>query len=486
MLIARNLGVEVLGIIGFAISLFGIISFLSDFGIGSVHGRILAESSNPAKAIGAYAIIRLGSLGLMILVGAGIFTLWTGEIISGSMAVTRENSSALLIFLSYYVLLGVSQIATHTFEGQSNIVKSQVPDILDLIIRVGVLIIIVSSPVAGSPESAILVANAYLLGAIACMIVSFLLFRRVEIEMPDREMLMRYFAALSPVVIVSLAVALMSFIDNLFVGYFWGAHELGLYFGAQRIIIFVTTFALGVAVLILPSITTYRTKKDPLASWEVVSLAEKYVSVVVFPAAVFYIVLGPEILEAFLGSEFTDANGMMFYLIISSIFLSFVFPLRTILAAENQVRVIFYTQIASVIISILLILILVPERIMGIDAFGMGGEGAAIAILGGALLSYLGTRWMVWREIRALPSYRSLIHLACSLGMGAAIYVFNFFVLHSSEWYEIILLAFIAGAVYAILIRLAGELDIRDLRYFYSLIKPKENIEYATRELLGK
>lgn len=486
MLIARNLGAEVLGTIGFAISLFGIISFLSDFGIGSVHSRILSESDNPARAIGAYAIIRLSSLGLMILVGVAIFGLWNQEIISGAMGVTAEATSTLFIFLAYYVLLGVSQIASHTFEARNNVVKSQSPEILDLLIRAGLIVVIVTTPLAGMGQSVIYIAYAYLLGALGCMIVSLLLFRHVRIEIPDKLMLRRYFAGLSPIVIVSGAIALMSFIDKLFVGYFWGAHELGLYFGAQKLMIFVTTFALGVAILILPSITTYKARKDPLATWELVSFAERYVSAVIFPAAAFYIVLSPQILKSFLGSEFVVASNMMTVLVISSIFASFVFPLRAILAAENEARTIFYIQMISVGVSILLLLMLVPRSIFGVEAFGLGALGAAFAILGGSLISFIGTRWMAWREIRALPSYRSLIHMACASVMAAVVYVVERFVISASYLWEIILLALIASAVYTLLIRLAGELELQDLRYFASLLKPRENIRYAAKELLGK
>lgn len=486
MLIARNLGIEVLGTIGFAISLFGIISFLSDFGIGSVHGRILSESERPAKAIGAYAVMRLASLGIMILLGALIFLLWESEVISGQMTSTDETSATLLVFLAYYVILGVTQIATHTFEAQGNVVKSQFPEILDLLIRVGLLVTVVSGSHADSPEAVVLVAYAYLLGALGCLILSLLLFRHTSIELPDREMLAKYFSALSPVVIVSVAVALMSFIDNLLVGYFWGPIELGLYFGAQKLIIFVTTFALGVAILILPSVTTYRARKDPLASWEVISLAERYVSIVVFPAAAFYIVLSPQILRSFLGEEFVAASEIMAVLVISSIFASFVFPLRAILAAENLARTIFLIQIASVISAIVLILILVPRTILGVEAFGLGGIGAAYAVLASSLVSFVGTRWMAWREIQALPTYRSLIHILCSLAMAAAVYVLDTSLIHSVYWWHIIILAFAAGAVYATLCQLAGELDLGDLRYFARLLRPRENIRYAARELLGK
>lgn len=486
MLIARNLGIEVLGTIGFAISLFGIISFLSDFGIGSVHGRILWESDRPAKAVGAYAVMRLASLGVMILLGAAIYWLWKSELITGQMASTNETSATLLVFLAYYILLGVSQIATHTFEAQGNVVKSQFPEILDLLIRVGLLVTVISGSHADSPQNVVLVAYAYLLGALGCLILSLLLFRHVNIELPDREMLSKYFSALSPVVIVSVAVALMSFVDNLLVGYFWGPMELGLYFGAQKLIIFVTTFALGVAILILPSVTTYRARKDPLASWEVISLAERYVSIVVFPAAAFYIVLSPQILRSFLGEEFIAASEMMTVLVISSIFASFVFPLRAILAAENLARTIFFIQIVSVISAVILILVLVPRTLLGFETLGLGGIGAAYAVLAGSLVSFVGTRWMAWREIQALPTFRSLIHILCSLVMAAAIYVLDMTLIHSVYWWHIIILAFAAGAVYATLCRLAGELDLGDLKYFATLLKPRENIRYAARELLGK
>src|SRR5512137_2363860 len=57
--IAQNMGPDVLGIMGFAMASVGILSFLSDFGVGSVHANHIRSGEDLGKCVGAYATIRI-------------------------------------------------------------------------------------------------------------------------------------------------------------------------------------------------------------------------------------------------------------------------------------------------------------------------------------------------------------------------------------------------------------------------------------------
>ena len=272
--IAKNMGPDVLGILGFAMATIGILSFLSDFGVGSVHILQIKSGEDIGKCVGAYASIRLVLLVIFSVVTFALVELWENGYMGGNMPPTHALVDSMFVFLVYYVLLGVNQIATHTFDALGKSVKVYVPSILELIVRVSFIIYIAVSAYGSSEDGPAFLASAYAAGIAASTLMVAFLMMNVKISKPDRFVLMKYIRSLAPVFVVSMIIILDLYLDKAFVGYFWGAHELGLYFGVQKMAVFVGVFSLSVATLILPSVTTYFFRKDPAATWDLVNQAE--------------------------------------------------------------------------------------------------------------------------------------------------------------------------------------------------------------------
>jgi O-antigen/teichoic acid export membrane protein len=118
--IAKNMGPDVLGILGFGIATIGMLSFLSDFGVGSVHVRHMKSSADPARCIGAYAAIRIVLLLIFACVTIAGIELWKAGYFGSEMpadpTLRHALTDTMYVFLVYYVLLGISQISTHTFD----------------------------------------------------------------------------------------------------------------------------------------------------------------------------------------------------------------------------------------------------------------------------------------------------------------------------------------------------------------------------------
>ena len=118
--IAKNMGASVLGILGFGLATIGILSFLSDFGVGSVHVRQMNLGGDKAKCIGAYALIKLILLCVFAAITLIMIEMWKDGSAGGLMPTAESTiptlTDTMYVFLVYYVLLGISQIATHTFD----------------------------------------------------------------------------------------------------------------------------------------------------------------------------------------------------------------------------------------------------------------------------------------------------------------------------------------------------------------------------------
>ncbi len=484
--IAQNMGPSALGILGYAMATIGLLSFLSDFGVGSVHSSFIREGEDLGKCVGAYALIKLVLLAIFSLVTYAMIALWSENQFQGMMPRTEPIADSLNAFLIYYVLLGISQIATHTFEAQDAAAKVHTPVLLELVVRVSFVIFVATSSLKGSPEGPALLAASYVAGIIASMLLVALLVARVRISRPDRETLAKYVRSLAPVFVVSMIIILDLYLDKVVVGSFWGAEEVGLYFGVQRMAVFVGVFSLAVATLILPSVTTYFIRKDVAASWDVVNQAERYVSLIVIPTAAFYLTFGSQILNVFLTNEFAAEVRTMDILVVASTVVALVLPLKSAIAGVGKPGTLFYIGLGGIGLQLLALLVLVPDSVLGVKMLGLESLGAASALLLASVYYYFALRYMAWRIAKIVPNSRSFRHLACAMLMVGVMYTLDWLIIPADQWYGLVVLAVAGVLAYGASAYGVGELDLSDYRYFRSMLNPKDTVQYAVNELLGK
>jgi O-antigen/teichoic acid export membrane protein len=362
----------------------------------------------------------------------------------------------------------------------------QVPAILELVVRVSFVVYIAVSPLGGSANGPAFLASAYAAGMIASMILVALLMRSYKVSMPDKDTLMRYITSLTPVFLVSVMIIIDLYLDKAIVGYFWGEHELGLYFGVQRMAVFVGVFSLSVATLILPSVATYFERRDVSASWDVVNQAERYVSLVVIPTAAFYLVYGSDILRVFLTEEFVVAVRSMDLLVMASAVVALVVPLRSVLAGVGRPGTLILIGAVGVLLQLVLLLILVPDRLLGMEMFGLKRQGAAGALLICSIYYFFVLRYMAWRVGKILPHSRSFKHILSAITMIGAMYVVDYALIPTVDWLALILLAAVGLFAYGLSSYFMGELEASDYRYFKTMLNPQNTMEYVVNELVGK
>ena len=484
--IAKNMGPEVMGVLGFSMAAIGMLSFLSDFGVGSIHRMNIKQGEDLGRCVGAYAVIKLALLAVFSVITLVTIEIWRRGYMGGAIYADPAVTDSLEIFLGYYVLLGISQIATHTFDAQDAVAKSNAPAILEIIVRVTFIIFVASSALGTSSLGPVYLAFSYAAGMIAASVLAILLMTKVKISRPDRALLSRYIRSLAPVLLVSVMIFFDLYLDKFVVGYFWGEFEVGLYFGVQKMAVFVGVFSLAIATLILPSVTTYFSRRDIAASWDVVNQAERYVSLIAIPTAAFYLTFGPDILRVFLTREFATAVDTMDVLVISGTLVALVLPLRSAIAAVGSHATLFWVGLGGVAIQLVLMLILVPESILGVDTFGMKAFGAGAALFVTAVYYFFVLRYMAWRAAGIVPNSRSFWHVICALSMIGVMYTIQYLFIPTIDGLALILLAVIGILTYGGVAYAVGELEPSDYRHFRSLLNPHDTVQYAVNELLGK
>jgi len=484
--IAKNMGAGVLGILGYAMATIGILSFFSDFGMGSVHVLHIKSGEDVGKCVGAYAAIRLVLLGIFAAITLVIIEISKNGWMGGNAPITHSMADSMYVFLVYYFLMGICQIATHTFDALDKAAAVYVPSILEFIVRVSFIIYVATSALGDSGQGPALLASAYAVGVICSTLLAAFFMAQTKISRPDRAVMMKYIRSLAPVFVVSMVIILDLYLDKAVVGYFWGTEELGLYFGVQKMAVFVGVFSLSVATLILPSVTTYMFRKDSAATWDIVNQAERYVSLVVIPTAAFYLLFGTEILKVFLTDDFASIVRTMDVLVISASVLALVLPLRSIIAGTGKPATLFWMGMGGLFLQFVLMLILVPDRVFGIEMFGLKSMGAAVAVLVGSVYYFFLLRYMAWKTGHIMSNSRSFKHLLAAIIMVASMYVVDWLFIPTIDWIALVLLAVVGFFTYGISAYLLGEADASDYRYFRTLLNPRGSIEYVVNELLGK
>lgn len=484
--IAKNMGPDVLGVLGYAMATIGILSFFSDFGAGSVHILHIKSGEDPGKCVGAYAAIRLVLLGIFAGVTLLLIEVWRNGWMGGNMPITTPMANSMYVFLVYYFLMGICQIATHTFDALDKVAGVYVPSMLEFVVRVSFIIYVATSASESTFDGPVLLASAYTAGIISSTLLASFFMTKIRISRPNRAVMMKYIRSLAPVFVVSMVMILDLYLDKAVVGYFWGTHELGLYFGVQKMAIFVGVFSLSVATLILPSVTTYMFRKDSAATWDIVNQAERYVSLVVIPTAAFYLLFGTEILKIFLKDEFADIVRTMDVLVISSTVLALVLPLRSIIAGTGKSSTLFWMGMGGLFVQFVLMMVLVPDELFGITMFGLKSMGAALAMFIGSIYYFFLLRYMAWRTGNIMPNSNSFRHLLAAVVMVAAMYVVRWLFIPAVDWIALVVLAIVGVFSYGVAAYVLGEADASDYRYFRSLLNPRGSIEYVVNEFLGK
>lgn len=487
MYIATYLGPEVLGTYGYVLALMGLVTFASDIGLSAAHRNVLKSEKEIGQANASFIVVKLVFLGIMAILGLTLIELWKLGLINGEMEINSYTLMAMYVILIYYIISGLSSIPTTTFIARNEIAKSQVPGLIEHLIRVS-LIVYVAISISGSYPGVVLLLAYITMGASLIALAMYsILFLSCPIKRPTWDFIKKYLGLSSPILVVSIVGSMNLYLDKVLIGYFWGPYETGLYFGVQRMSVFVMTFSFSIGLMIIPPITAYfRSPKDTDTEIRrIVNFAERYTSLVVLPIVVFYIVFGRDIIRVFLSDSFLPAYRTMTILVLSGLVVAYTQPFRALVAGTN-LKLVNRISAASLFTGVILYFILIPISFGGVAMKGEGGVGAATATLIASLLPLIAFRGIAWKENRIVPDRRIAIHITAAFIMAGTLIALKILLFHPLTSTSLILMSILGGIIYAAILYKAGELSRREMRTFKELLNPEMALSYVASELLGR
>jgi hypothetical protein len=130
----------------------------------------------------------------------------------------------------------------------------------------------------------------------------------------------------------------------------------------------------------------------------------------------------------------------------------------------------------------LLLLVLVPEELLGVEMAGLGLIGAAIAALVSTIVIVIMTRFTVREMSDTRLNSHLIVHGLCGLGAGMAAYLFS--TVWPLEGFVGLLFYFtlVFGVFYA-LMYILKEVTYKDVQYFCDILDLRKMSSYIRKEL---
>jgi O-antigen/teichoic acid export membrane protein len=359
ILAARMLGVEGYGVFSYAMSFAAFLSLLSDVGITGYLTREISRDAEKRSSLVSTAII------VKVVMAVVTFGLTVG---AQTLFVKVEGVEALIPLAAMLVFFDTMRLFAFGFSRARN--KMEIEGIFIFVTEVAIaslaLIFFIPNP------SPFVLSAAYVAGSAIGTVLTYLVIRnylRDLMARPRVSDVKQILAGSLPFAMAGVFGALMINIDTVILGFFTGARDLGLYAAAQRPAQLLYVLPGLIATSVFPLLSRFAGKDDE-SSKKIIEYASVSVLLVALPITVGGILLGPQLMQLFFGSEYLEAT-LCFQLLLTTVL--FVYPGTVIgnaLFSYNMQRKLVYTTAAGAIINVVLDLILIPR-------YGINGSAVA-------------------------------------------------------------------------------------------------------------
>jgi len=466
------LGPEIYGTISYTLAFVATFNAVSDLGFSSAHIKKLSEGGDPDECISTFAAIKLVLTGIMVALTLSSVFVWTTLL---GNVLTDTSVDLILLFVFYQVLYDISSIATFTFQAKMEMAKMPLVTLVDPMVRLP-LVILVALTAGGVIE----LAYAYVLGAIAVVLLAMYLLFREGVKWKRPVLWRSYYEFALPLIIITIVSAVSASADKLIIGTFWTTIDVGLYTAPAVFLGVFATVSTAVSTLTFPSFSRLHAEGNMEEIRQTSKRAERYIAMIGLPITILIIMFPYAICEVLLGPLFIDSGDAIGIMAITNFLIMLNAVHGSQIVAVGRPDISARITIFTVIVNISLMLLLIPPQGMG-----LGFVGAALALLIGNIIGFLLVRYAVWRLTRTAPNVRLSLHLVAGIVTMAALFALDL-VISIDRFYTLILFGLVTFAVYLPMLALLKEFTREDLNYFLELINMKKMFSYIGEELKGK
>lgn len=266
-----------------------------------------------------------------------------------------------------------------------------------------------------------------------------------------------------PLLLNSLLICLIVWIDTILIGYFRTASEVGLYDAAAATGKLMLVFPHSLVVLFLPVIAGLYVNKDKISLNNTYSTVMKWVFMINFAILMVFIIFSKQILGILFGTIYASSAIALILLSIGHFFNGLSYTSRDLLMIFKRTKLIFIIGSIGVLLNIILDILLIPKY---------GVNGAAIATMIVHLLIFIlmigfATKLLSFNPIK-------LKHIKIIISTILCIILTNYLIrpfLNIKNIYMLVLGAFLIGIIFSVLLIITRSFDKQDLLIIEKLEK---------------
>ncbi len=476
--VVRYMGKEALGVTAFAISFAGLFSFVANLGFDSAHTKRISEGRDQGKCNGTYLSIKLTLVFIFVFIVFLSLFIWKDVLGNGFESELHEKAIYIAVF--YWAAFSLAMGFVATFNGRKEIAKSQTIRFMNDMSRSSLMII-----VALTSAGVLALTGAYLAGSLIAMMTGLYMFRKLPISRPDREYLRSYTRFALPLAIASSMVVIASNTDVVMIQWFWNSADVADYYAAKKIAMLLVMISMAVGTALYPALSSYHARGQMDMLREKSMSAERYISMLIFPMALFIMVFPENIIVIMLSRSMLSSVSTLRALIVLYVIIVLNYPYNNILSAMDRTPIVGTINIVRAILNVALNLIFIPVSFAGFTMLGMGAFGAAIATLISFFVTTIFLRWEVYRLSGVIMDRRILKHISAATLTGIIFYALDT-ASWATRWYSLAVLGLMFVGVYFIILFAIKEFTKEDYELFMDAIHPKKMATYIHGELRGK
>lgn len=349
IMIARYLGVNDYGILGFATSIVSLLGITQDLGITNYSIRQIATDNNSAKKY-------LGNIiPLKLLLSLGTF-----GILSIALILMKSDETTITITLLFLVE-GIFQTIMGTLNGTFQAFeKGKYQGITNLILNISLFIFIILS--IFTDLGLLGIVGSYILANIIGFIYEYYTLNKLIVKPKfefDRSFCKKLIRVSFPFAVTGILYSIYYSIDVVMLTNISGDYATGLYNATYKLISVLTIIYSMYTTVIYPEMSKFFKDDKGLLkiSYE---KSIKYVSIVMAPLAIATMIYSSDIINLIYGQEF-DAAAPLLSILIWTAFIIFInSPGNTLLNASHKEVTVTKIYGLAAIFNIMMNFILIP------------------------------------------------------------------------------------------------------------------------------
>jgi O-antigen/teichoic acid export membrane protein len=400
IVVARIAGATVLGTVAFATAFVSMFIFISDFGVGSAHIKLVSEGKDEAACNGTFVRIQAFLVGVFFIVVLGFFL--SQKYIFYYQFESPVHEQVIIVTLIAVTLSRVLYVFKASFMSKTEQAKQDIPAFIELLIFQSLRLIVV---LLG--YRALAIAFSKLVAVILITPVYIILFKNYVVGKFDRDLAKLYFLISFPVLITNIVDSFTKYVDKVLLQYLTNSAEVGYYVAGFRIGGLILMIGTSVGLLFFPTFSKAISEKKFGRINSIIKKYERFSLSFVFPAAMILSIYSDVIVNTVLGNEYSKTIPILSIINISAFIAAFITPYGNALTGSGQFKLVAKLYLVNLLFFLSLTFFLVSPGILN-----LGSTGLAASLLISNL--FLGSLFIIYvrvkiKKIDVLPGLRLLV-----------------------------------------------------------------------------